>query len=335
MRVNKIYMMRIEGRAIELGSIPFNLYVRDHKDQLVLFCRAGMPILAEHKEIIERRNSEFYVTSEEINQYLDYTMERMSTVIQSPAIRVTDKVRIIRDLGRRVVEQLLEDPRSGRHVTNTRRFVRTTVEFIIACPEVNLSLFNISDLKTYLFSHAINTSVFCLLIGRQILGDNRQMLINLGMGGLLLDIGMSRLDSGIYTKPGRLEEEDWQSIRKHTRLGYDMLKDHEVDETVLEMILHHHERLDGSGYPNGLSGEELPLPARIAAIADVYDAMTSERDYRPALMHVQALTEIAGLRSAFDQAVFRALLEVVLQNEEIINTFLARHRPDLLGNAVS
>lgn len=328
-------MMRIEGRSVEIGPIPFNLYVRDHKGQLVLFCRSGMPITQEHKEIIERRNSEFFVTSEEINSYLDYTMERMSTVIQSPTIRVTDKVRIIRDLGKRVVEQLLEDPRSGKHVENTRRFVRTTVEFIIACPEVNLSLFNISDLKTYLFSHSINTSVFCLLIGRHMIGDDRQTLINLGMGGLLLDIGMSRLNPSIYCKDGRLGDEDWQSIRKHTRLGYDMLHEHQVDDQVLEMVLHHHERLDGSGYPNGLAGDELPLHVRIAAIADVYDAMTSDRDYRKAKLHVQALAEIAEMRTAFDARVFRSLLEVVLQNEEIIETFLTRHRPDLAAPAGS
>jgi putative nucleotidyltransferase with HDIG domain len=128
-------------------------------------------------------------------------------------------------------------------------------------------------------------------------------------GGPLHDIGKLELDRAILDKPGALEPEEIEEIRTHPELGARMLHGIRSLRASLDCVLHHHERWDGTGYPYGLDGEQIPLEARILAVADAYDAMTSHRPYRDPRTHEEALAEVercAG--SQFDPQIARAFL---------------------------
>lgn len=103
--------------------------------------------------------------------------------------------------------------------------------------------------------------------------------------GLLHDVGKIGIDDAVLRKPGKLTEEEYEHIKTHTTIGYRILCDLKHMENVLPVVLHHHENWDGRGYPHGLSGEEIPYWARIVAVADAYDAMASDRPYRPGMPH--------------------------------------------------
>jgi HD-GYP domain-containing protein (c-di-GMP phosphodiesterase class II) len=125
----------------------------------------------------------------------------------------------------------------------------------------------------------------------------------------LHDVGKLAVDASILRKPGALDPDEIESIRRHPELGVDMLQG--ALQRGLECVLHHHERWDGAGYPHGLAGDEIPMEARIVALADAYDAMTSDRPYRPALSHDEAVAEVrrcAGTQ--FDPQVAQAFLEI-------------------------
>jgi putative nucleotidyltransferase with HDIG domain len=111
--------------------------------------------------------------------------------------------------------------------------------------------------------------------------------------GLLHDIGKLSLPDEILNKPGALSKEEWQQIRKHSIIGYNMLKDIPVLKLASTMVLSHHERYDGSGYPHGISGEKIPMGARLIAIADAFDYMTTEHNHRPALSGEKAFNELS------------------------------------------
>jgi putative nucleotidyltransferase with HDIG domain len=128
-------------------------------------------------------------------------------------------------------------------------------------------------------------------------------------GGPLHDIGKLAIEPGILGKPGPLEPEELAEIRTHPEVGVKMLDGVPGIRHGLECVLHHHERWDGGGYPHGLSGEEIPLEARILAVADAYDAMISERPYRPALSRAEAMAEVERCSgSQFDPQVASAFL---------------------------
>lgn len=128
----------------------------------------------------------------------------------------------------------------------------------------------------------------------------------------LHDIGKIGVRDSVLGKNGRLTEEEYEEIRRHPRQGARIVGALRSMEPLVAIIEHHHERWDGKGYPDGLAGEDIPIGARIMAIADTYDAMTSDRPYRKAMLPVEAFEEIEGLAGAqFDPAVVRAFVKAV------------------------
>ena len=143
--------------------------------------------------------------------------------------------------------------------------------------------------------------------------DEESHLIHIRNGALLHDIGKMGIPESILTKPGPLTEEEWAVMRKHPQYAYDLLSPVVYLHDALDIPLYHHEKWDGSGYPHGLKGEEIPLSARIFAIVDVYDALTSNRPYRSAWAKDKALAYIESLAgSHFDPQVVQRFLEPVM-----------------------
>jgi putative nucleotidyltransferase with HDIG domain len=131
------------------------------------------------------------------------------------------------------------------------------------------------------------------------------------LAGLLHDVGKSRISDAVISKPAALSDEEWMAMRYHPELGAALLDDAGLDE-VREWILCHHERPDGTGYPRGLYGEDIPLEARILAVADAYEAMTNDRPYRPSIGRWRARDELrryAGTQ--FDPVVVEAFLQAL------------------------
>jgi putative nucleotidyltransferase with HDIG domain len=135
------------------------------------------------------------------------------------------------------------------------------------------------------------------------------------VAGLLHDIGKISVPTEILSKPGLLTDVEMSMIRIHPKIGYDILKNMEFEWPVAQIVLQHHERLDGSGYPAGIRGDKILLEARILAVSDVVEAMSSHRPYRPAVGTEKALAEITrGAGTLYDSSVVRACLEAFTKN---------------------
>jgi len=140
------------------------------------------------------------------------------------------------------------------------------------------------------------------------------------LGANVHDIGKIAIPAEILTRPGRLSPLEYDMVKTHCRIGHDILATVDLPWQIPDMVLHHHERLDGSGYPDALAGEEISLPARIVAVADVIDAMASHRPYRPALGIDAARAEIqAGRATRYDAAVVDAALAVTSNFAETVS----------------
>ncbi|EQD63492.1 response regulator receiver (CheY-like) modulated metal dependent phosphohydrolase, partial [mine drainage metagenome] len=132
---------------------------------------------------------------------------------------------------------------------------------------------------------------YSLLMGRN-LNFSDEALVRLSHGALLHDIGKIGVSDTILLKPGPLTDDEWAVMRTHPELGFMMVADVRQLEKAREIILNHHERFDGKGYPRGLSGETIPLEARVFTIADAFDAMVSDRPYRKGMSLEDARTEV-------------------------------------------
>ena len=142
-------------------------------------------------------------------------------------------------------------------------------------------------------------------------GFPRDKITGIRMAGVLHDIGKIAIPSGILSKPGRLNGTESDLIKNHSKVGYDILKPIKFPWPVAKIVLQHHERMDGSGYPQGLSGEDILPEARILGVADVVEAMASHRPYRPAFGINKALEEISNNRGKlYDAEVVDACLKL-------------------------
>lgn len=174
-----------------------------------------------------------------------------------------------------------------------RELAEICLELILDTPAVINHLSRLRTYNEYTFLHSLNVAVISGLIGRE-LGLSGMAFKNLVLSGLLHDIGKQLIPQAIINKPGALTVREMAIIKEHARHGYELLKElaHIPYETKIG-VLQHHERLDGSGYPFGLTKYKISLFARIIAVADSYDAMTSERVYRAKMSPFTAMEAIA------------------------------------------
>lgn len=176
---------------------------------------------------------------------------------------------------------------------------------------VMLHLTEVRGLDSYIFTHSVNVCMLSLIMGL-FLKLKSEQLKNLGLAALLHDVGRSRVPKNILYKPFQLSNEEYQKVKSHTVYGYEMLKAcGQFPESVALTALQHHERLDGSGYPEGLKGDEIGLFSRIVAVADVFDALLTDRPFRKAFFPHQAIEIIVNSTGQFDPEILKIFVENV------------------------
>ena len=173
-------------------------------------------------------------------------------------------------------------------------------------------IFNLSDIKTYdgyTFEHSVNVCILSIITGIG-LGYNMNRIRELGVGALMHDIGKLKVPENILNKPAKLTSEEFEIIKKHTTDGFEILrKDKNISKVSAYIALAHHERYDGSGYPFHTKGDNIHQCARVVSVADVYDALTSDRIYRKKMKVHEAIEYIvASAGKHFDKDVVDAFI---------------------------
>lgn len=169
---------------------------------------------------------------------------------------------------------------------------------------------------SYTRGHSDRVSYYSVLIGKQ-LGLSEEDLDVLKQGALFHDVGKIGIPDAILQKPGKLTDDEYDDIKNHPSIGAKILGPAKIFEPLIPMVLHHHERYDGRGYPGGLKGEEIPFMARIVCVADSFDAMTSDRAYRPRFTVVKAMEEMENCKGTqFDPELVDAFMIAMKNNKE-------------------
>ncbi len=210
--------------------------------------------------------------------------------------------------------ELINDVRSGERIR--RKEVQDTVKNIVSSIKFKEDTRSVILEKTkrydaYTFTHMVNVSILSVLIGMQ-MGIDKDDLVALGQGGLLHDTGKTKISIEIINKRGKLDPEELKQIRKHPLYGRDILLESGIrDERILAPVLQHHEKVDGSGYPLGLKEKSIHFFAKIAAVADVYDALTTVRSYKKAMIPYKAVSIILSMIKHFDPKVIKAFVNLM------------------------
>jgi len=161
--------------------------------------------------------------------------------------------------------------------------IKQTISYMVRSiernPDAYILLARIKRYNTYTYNHSLSASVWATAFGRQMELDD-ESLNDIALGTLLMDVGLTRVPNEILQKPTRLTHEEWETVKTHVGHGMDMLSGTPgVSEAIMQVVATHHERLDGSGYPRGLRGKEIPLLGQMAGIVDFYTAVTLPRSF--------------------------------------------------------
>jgi len=175
-------------------------------------------------------------------------------------------------------------------------FVAEVITSVARNREALTGLCKLRSYDEYTYTHSINVTVLATAFG-QFLGLPEAELLSLGLAALFHDIGKANIPPEVLNKPGRLSDREFQVMKRHPLESYSILKDKRpLEDKVLLAIVEHHEKFDGSGYPRGLQGEAVSMFARVISLADVYDALTSDRVYRKGMPPSRALGVMYGMR---------------------------------------
>ncbi len=244
-------------------------------------------------------------------------------VIGDVAPVVEDRVEFKEEIGRAkeireeavgLVKEFSRDFRMGNGINSG--MVHSTVEKMVGSIFRNrdalTSLVRIKSFDDYIFIHSVNVCILSLIIGRN-MGFTEERMNEVGVGAILHDFGKMLIPAHIVNKPGALTPEEYEEVKKHSRLGAEIIgMSKEISRDSIQIILQHHESYSGKGYPDNLSGEEIHVYARIAAVADIYDAMTSDRVYRKAISPNEVLQKMYMLRySHYDPEFVERLIKAL------------------------
>jgi HD-GYP domain-containing protein (c-di-GMP phosphodiesterase class II) len=208
------------------------------------------------------------------------------------------------------VASMFSEARLGHAVDaeHCRPLVAEISESVYRNPGALVSLARLKTADEYSYMHSVAVCALMVALGRN-LGLSEAQCREAGLAGLLHDMGKAVIPLEILNKPGKLSDEEFALMRTHPERGHALLLEGRgVSEAVLDVCLHHHEKMDGSGYPHRLSGEAFTLVARMGAVCDVYDAVTSNRPYKAGWDPAESIARMASWQGHFDSAVFSAFV---------------------------
>jgi len=255
-------------------------------------------ICAYKKEIMIRRT--------DLPKYKAFVEKMMTSATGDSPEAVERQAAVLREMSKMVVQDVLDDPRSGEKIKEVGNSVNGLVDFILDNETSYLSMMTISAHDFYTYTHSLNVCTLSLGIGSAINLPKSPDLEMLGMGAMLHDIGKSQVDPKLINKPGRLTDEEFKTMKDHVTAGFKLLREHHsLPDQVLEPVSQHHEKLTGSGYPRGIKGDELTLFGRISSIVDIYDALTTKRSYKKAFSPFEALSILSKNEDDYDRGLLK------------------------------
>ncbi len=291
-------------------EITFSLFIMNkfNLDTLVIAAEKT-PVKIDEK--ILSAAGDIMIKNSDIPLFHDY----IKSLLTAKDVPESDKLKIkansVRENSKLLIRDLLENPRSGEKIKESKALVNNMIDCIMENRETVYDMVSLKSYDYYTYTHSVNVAV--MSIGMGIAVDlHREDVEKLGTGALLHDIGKSSISHEILNKQGKLDGNEYGIMKNHVIEGEKILREHkEIHKDSLIPVLQHHEKLTGKGYPFRLSGDAIKPFGRITAIADCYDALTTQRPYKPAFTPFYALSIVAKETGDYDPELLRIFIRML------------------------
>lgn len=235
-----------------------------------------------------------------------------SSNVRTPLAEEIEQAKRLCARSKAAVIDMFNDARMGKaiEVSGAQELVDEISDSVMRQPSALISLARLKTSDEYTYMHSVAVCAMMIALARQLSLEEEQVR-EAGMAGLLHDVGKMLMPTEVLNKPGRLTDYEFDIMRTHPAAGYKMLLKSDFCAGVMEVCLHHHEKVDGSGYPDQLQGEQISLLARMAAVCDVYDAITSNRPYKRGWDPAESIRRMAQWQGHFDPMIFQAFVKSI------------------------
>lgn len=308
--MEKYFRIRVHSLIPE-RPMTFDLFVMIN-DRYVLYLRAGDQLDAQKRATLTQKAADsFYVRESERFAYKDYVHAQINNSSLAPVQRAT----ILRESSYSLVEELFEHPDVNTALSESKGMIQNFVQFMDQEPEAMAHLIGLSSHDFYTYNHSLDVGIYSLGLGQVAGLGNLKDLHDLGRGALFHDIGKRHVDAEIICKKGPLDEAEWSQMKRHPAYGLRILHGNEdVSDAIRACVFEHHENHTGNGYPQELKAEEIHPMARIVALCDTYDALTTKRSYNEPMSPTAALELMTQkLAGRFDPELLKAMNTVLFK----------------------
>lgn len=289
---------------------PFDIFIKisGKGGSYVLYSKKGINFTTDVKAtLLENNVRTIYIPEYETDIYHQYIEDNLPSIIEDAKMPVEEKSAIIYDSGTYLMEKLLENPRADS-VARTVKTVNNIVKGILSDGRLSKNLIKMTSHDYYTYTHCVNVGIFSVSFVKELVkGLSETELSDISLGFFLHDIGKVDIPLEILNKQGPLTPEEWNIMKRHPLIGCKILEDSGIiRRQTIQVVLQHHEKADGSGYPKGVLSDKINLYGKICSLADIFDAMTTNRPYHHAVSAYQALSEIRDrmIRKEFDRDFF-------------------------------
>lgn len=318
--------MRSEGFIpVALASLvvdtilSFDVYYQpDPARGFVLYREKQLDFTKEQVDrLVAAGMTQVFVSERDVGEYWKYVEGHLPALMEDANVGVAQKAEVLYECSKGLMIDVLRQPRAPRVLERSGALVGTTVAFMSRENAAFRHLMSVVSQDYYTYTHSVNVMTFAIAFSIRLGYDTPEFLSVFGEAALLHDLGKSNIDSKIINSPDKLSQEQWQVMQEHPNLGCEILQSlGEKEELVFQIVKHHHEKLNGGGYPDKLSSDQIPRFARIVAIVDVYDALTTRRSYKEALDPPEALKLMSQKMSEeLDRKYFPRFVDLILKPE--------------------
>ncbi len=317
-RENAAYLP-VPLRTLRVDSITgFDLYqLNDARGSYRLYRQGDLPFTEEHRSALMRNAvHRLFITSRDRGPYLRYLEGNLEQIVETGRISIRESSEMVYGVALHTVEEIFQAPGADETVRRAQTVVRATLANLLRGSDSLATMMDLMAADYQLYTHSVNVCVLGLALGHR-LGLAPAQLSSLGAGLLLHDIGKTRIDQAILAKPDPLDADEEEAVRRHPLLGAEVLgEDGRLESSTLAVVLQHHEKCSGRGYPRGLVAEGIHPFAKIAALVNTFDSLTSHRPYRRGYLSYPTIRLMQELRGRdFDAEMFRVMIRMLAADE--------------------
>lgn len=270
-----------------------DVHLRLH-GQFVVYRRAGQSFNLDDKKKLQVAGTKVvYIFAHQDDDVRKFFESNLDNIIENKNITTEEKSKVLYKCAVGIAKDIFDKPETKETVRRSKVVVDNTIGLLAQSSDAFVQMISLSGHDYYTYTHCVNVLTFTVTLLSRMGFKDPAFLKEAGMGALLHDVGKSKIPLEILNKPGKLTEDEWTIMKEHPTMGKQIVEKGRMPERGVNIIVQHHERVNGKGYPHGLYGDALPIASQAVSITDAYDAMTTNRCYQKAMTPFQAMTIIA------------------------------------------